>query len=187
MEENSNLVYCVDDDIAIRELYGCAFALGGFLYRALASGNELFAELNKRKPDLIVLTGDNVLMATKDTVIKQVAFLDSLDVPYTFTFGNHDYQGLYSIDWLLNTLENGKNSLFVYQKDDIDGDGNQLVTFTNGGKALWEVYMVDTNSYRETGSTYDYSTIQENQVEWMKEEKALSKEKYGEIQTVHWL
>lgn len=133
------------------------------------------------KPDLIVLTGDNVLMATKDTVIKQVALLDSLDVPYTFTFGNHDYQGLYSIDWLLNTLENGKNSLFVYQKDDIDGSGNQLVTFTNGGKALWEVYMVDTNSYRETGSTYDYSTIQESQVEWMKEEKTLSKEKYGEI------
>ncbi len=55
MEEYSNLVYCVDDDIAIRELYGCAFALGGFLYRALASGKELFAELNKRKPDLIVL------------------------------------------------------------------------------------------------------------------------------------
>ena len=54
-ELTNNLVYCVDDDIAIRELYGCAFALGGFDYRALASGKDLFAELNKQKPDLIVL------------------------------------------------------------------------------------------------------------------------------------
>lgn len=50
-----NLIYAVDDDPAIRDLYACALPLGGFSFLTLSSGAELFASLKKERPSLIIL------------------------------------------------------------------------------------------------------------------------------------
>lgn len=50
-----NLIYAVDDDPAIRDLYACALPLGGFSFLTLSSGAELFASLKSQRPSLIIL------------------------------------------------------------------------------------------------------------------------------------
>ena len=53
--EEGKLIYCVDDDADIRSVYECALPLGGFRFKTLASGSELWAALSEEKCDLLLL------------------------------------------------------------------------------------------------------------------------------------
>ncbi len=49
------LLYAVDDEASIRQLYEAALALGGYDSKTFEGGSALYAALSQRKPDLILL------------------------------------------------------------------------------------------------------------------------------------
>ena len=53
-----------------------------------------FEEKEGAKPDLIVLTGDTFMGADRRMVKDTLKFFDSLEVPFAFTYGNHDILSL---------------------------------------------------------------------------------------------
>lgn len=53
--EEKQLIYAVDDEESIRELYGAALLNAGYDCNAFVNGEELFEELKRRIPSLILL------------------------------------------------------------------------------------------------------------------------------------
>lgn len=49
------LIYAVDDEASIRELYEATLASGGYLAKSFEDGASLFASIKREKPDLIIL------------------------------------------------------------------------------------------------------------------------------------
>ena len=67
----------------------------------------------RANPDLIVLNGDLFTFADRKTAKKLFTWMDSHKKNWTVTFGNHDEQAYFSIDWMtgyLNKLNNKRAS-----------------------------------------------------------------------------
>lgn len=52
---SEKLIFCVDDEESIRDLYSCALKSTGFECRCFSCGEELFEDLKTNIPDLILL------------------------------------------------------------------------------------------------------------------------------------
>ena len=93
-------------------------------------------------PDLIVITGDVFTFASKGTAKEFFNWLEGHNVPWTLTFGNHDEQCFFSIDWLtgylngLNAKREKDGSSHCYfkdlQDDDIQGNSNFIINLMYG-------------------------------------------------------
>ena len=59
------MIFCVDDDSAIRDIEVYTLQQTGFKAKGLSCGDELFLELKKAIPDLIIL---DIMMAGKDGI-----------------------------------------------------------------------------------------------------------------------
>lgn len=117
--------------------------------------------------DMILLSGDIFTFADKAVVKELFDFIDSYGVPWAVTWGNHDEQCYFSIDWLTGYLnEYGSNCLFVdLQDDDIYGNANYAINLTKGGKVVEQIILLDSNRY-SYGDYWGYDYIKENQVDW---------------------
>ena len=126
--------------------------------------------IEEQQPDLVVTTGDNVQSIYQGKVVKQfVAKMESLNVLWAVTLGNHDSE--YSVDrqWHGNVYESAENSLFDMGPANVDGIGNyQLNIKSPEGNIVQSLIMLDSHAKRkyETGKDYDY--IHQNQLEWYK-------------------
>ena len=96
--------------------------------------------------DLIVLNGDLFTFANRATAKRLFSFMDERKVNWTVTFGNHDEQAYFSIDWLtgyLNKLNDKRASGDSYcvfkdlQDDDIMGNGNFVINLSHIIKKFW--------------------------------------------------
>lgn len=59
------MIFCVDDDSAIRDIEVYTLQQTGFKAKGLSCADELFSELKKAIPDLIIL---DIMMAGKDGI-----------------------------------------------------------------------------------------------------------------------
>ncbi len=127
--------------------------------------DSLISEAN---PDLMVLTGDMFMNASVDVVNKLYDYMDSKDIPWTVTFGNHDRQGFYTPQFIEGqaTYDKYDNCLYVDPDDDVNGHGNHYINITTGDFIEWQVFMLDSGSYHSQGATYDYDVIHEDQIAW---------------------
>ncbi len=50
-----SLIFCVEDDLGIRELISCALSSGGYDSKGFGNGTSFFEELNRNVPDLILM------------------------------------------------------------------------------------------------------------------------------------
>ncbi len=140
--------------------------------------------LEKEKPDLVVFTGDQTEMNIKDpeddfrNALEQILqpVVDA-DIPYAFTFGNHDDQSYYS------GQRTDKDAMFaVYQSigdcrttdpaPELTGTGTCKIPIygSNGSSVAFNIWMVDSGTYQnplDTGSGYD--NPHEDQLTWMKQ------------------
>ena len=125
--------------------------------------------------DLIVLNGDSFTYADKSVVTKLFTFIDSYDIPWTFTYGNHDDQGYYADTYIQRILADKElfdNVKFVnLENDDVTGRSNFLLdivkTEADGTKSsLFNVYCLESHSYNF--DTLEYDFIKEDQIEWYK-------------------
>ena len=124
---------------------------------------------------LIVITGDTFTFATKETIMECCAFFESQGVPWTITFGNHDEQGYFSVDWMTNYLtalsdRTDTNLLFVdHPNDDVFGSANFVINLHDDGVAHLDdhrqIVIMDSNRYNYgEGMGYDY--IHTDQIDW---------------------
>lgn len=131
-------------------------------------------------PDMIVITGDCFTFGNKTVVKEFVNFFDGFNVPWTLTFGNHDEQCYFSIDWLTGYLNNaGEHLLFIdHQDDDVMGNANFAINLMNGSSIQEQIIIVDSNRYN-FGEYTGYDYIHQNQIDWYERVVTYTKEENG--------
>ncbi len=151
--------------------------------------------INTEKPDLIILTGDNFMYASKGVVNSLISTLNTSCealtnerggrlTKFTLTFGNHDNQGDYSRYYINdvmsqyvtldgNEIADKKFAAFVdYEDDDLFGLTNFYIDLvddiTKGSDTVdvkYRLHVIDSNTYHFVGPDYDYDVIHDEQLE----------------------
>lgn len=129
--------------------------------------------INETNPDLIVVTGDIFTLASRSTAEDFFKYLDGHGIKWTVTFGNHDEQCFFSVDWLTSLLnkmtKEGTNCVFKdIQDDDVHGNANFAINLKKDGKIFEQLIVMDSNRYYY-GSYFGYDYFKENQINWYKD------------------
>jgi len=153
-----------------------------FMEETVKMANNTLKERNLGKVNLIVVTGDIFTFADKNVARDVFSFFDSLKTPWTVTFGNHDEQCYFSIEWLtsyLNTLNDKRtegNSYCVFtdlQDDDVFGNANFVIDLDvlkgTTAKTKESIFIFDSNRYNY-GEYAGYDYIHNDQIDWYKRE-----------------
>jgi len=123
-------------------------------------------------PDLIVFTGDIFENETEEQVDTFFTTIDAYNIPFAFTYGNHDLASLKGDPFYINRkLMACTNSVFVdYENDSIDGYSNYYINLTKDNKTSYRLYLIDTNDLKPAdakGDTFD-DIIHANQLDHVK-------------------
>ncbi|MGM9874233.1 MAG: metallophosphoesterase [Bacilli bacterium] len=118
------------------------------------------------KPDLIVLNGDTFMDVNSDIVSKFFSFIDSFNIPFAYTYGNHDLQGLYGNKYIDKVVKKCRNSVLLNPSDNVYGNANYVINLKENGDTKWQVYVLDSNTYYGLG----YDVIHDDQIEWYKKQ-----------------
>lgn len=143
-----------------------------FIQKTINKAKEILKE-EGRNLHLIAISGDIFTFASKDTVKELAAFFEKQETPWTLTFGNHDEQGYYSIDWMTGYFTNlskqyNSNLLFRdYPDDDVFGSSNFVIDLPlfNDTHEPRQIIMIDSNRYNY-GEGYGYDYIHGDQIDW---------------------
>lgn len=133
--------------------------------------NFLKLTIDDANADFIIVTGDLFTFADKATARRFFDFLDSFNTPWTVTFGNHDEQCYFSVDWLTNELNTyGSNCIFKdLQDDDVFGNANFVINLTEDGTSnsliKEQLFIIDSNRYNY-GEYVGYDYIHYDQIDW---------------------
>ena len=141
-------------------------------------------------PDFIVITGDVFTFASKGTAKDFFKWLDSHKIPWTLTFGNHDEQCWYSIDWVTSYL-NGLNSKRIkdgssycvftdLQDDKVQGNANFAINLMNEDKVFEQLIIMDSNRYNYSGY-FGYDYFHQDQIDWYKDLVTETKKNNGDV------
>lgn len=111
--------------------------------------NQVRTLVKNNKPDLIVATGDLITFGNADFAYAElVSFFDSLQVPWTIVFGNHDAD--YNCDKaaLAEVLLTGKNILFSPGPTNLDSLGNFIIRVNDASGTMKQaLFMMDSNDW----------------------------------------
>ena len=128
---------------------------------------------DKEKPDLVVVTGDNVLNCddaskTKGYIDKLMSVFEQRGIPTAITFGNHDSEvGAMSREELMAYYNTYSCSVSVDDGEALSGCGtyNLPIMSSDGSKVKFNVWVFDSNDYDDEGH---YGYVKADQVEWYK-------------------
>lgn len=148
----------------------------------------------EEKPDLFILTGDNISESvgkgyTKANALKRVrkaidAFMsvfEEIGVPVAVLFGNHDAEGLVSKEEQMAIYMEYDCCVAVDEGESLYGCGtyNLPIYSSDGKKIAYNIWLFDSNMYDDENGGYDY--VHEDQVEWyVKTSEELKKQNDGE-------
>lgn len=158
--------------------------LGGSLYsytKDIKALKACFAELEHTRPDLVIVTGDlcfplgvmSLSLNNFAPVNQFAAFMRNTGVPWAFTYGNHDTEGIAAMSktdlneaYKALSYKTSGNLLYPYVQPDITGRNNQLIELRNSDGTLnTALFLIDSNAYTDEGlNVYDY--IHDDQVDW---------------------
>ena len=131
--------------------------------------NTIKELIEKTKPDLITLTGDN---AWGDfAYIQIVNVLESYRIPWTPAFGNHDSSDSVA-EWQSLLFTDSRHCLYRVGPRDM-GYGNYAVNITENGKVVRSLIFMDTHSnatftLSDGSKVSGYDHLWDNQIEWYK-------------------
>lgn len=134
------------------------------------------AVLNKKKPDLAILTGDIV---GGDSALESWMFLVNLfenaKTPFAVTMGNHDPENI-NKDVLFDNLL--KSPYFVGEKGpkNIMGVGNFTIPIYNSkkeNKVEAVLYCLDSNDYPPVNKYGHYDWVHFSQIKWYRKQSLL--------------
>lgn len=127
--------------------------------------------VKENKPDLIVLTGDNVAEgANYEVIMTMIELFDSFEIPWALVFGNHDHSYHVSEEEMSLMFENSKYG--IYMTGNIkDKHGNYYYNLLINGEVVRTLIFMDDSDY----------AINEEQIEWYENTINSIAEKEGEI------
>ena len=133
--------------------------------------------LDSEKPDLVVLSGDQVNGETaqdaQSTMFKMADIFVSRNIPYALIFGNHDDEGSLSRVDLMTLAESLPLSLAESGPATVDGTGNYIVEVLARGTShhsALTLYLLDTHSYSPDEAHYKgYDWLKPSQISWFRE------------------
>lgn len=126
---------------------------------------DIKTHVEKEKPNLIVLTGDNIEdPKNEDAFNALVSNMESLNTPWAPVFGNHDANGVLTKDFMAEKFIAAENCLFYKGAQGVDGVGNYVINLTaKNNKIVYSLFLIDSNMYDGNGG---YDWIHENQIDW---------------------
>lgn len=143
--------------------------------------------LDKEKPNLVVLTGDNIDGKCKTTedvkkAITNIAGpMEARNIPWAIVFGNHDDEHLVmSKEQMMNFYMtfNYNISQIGFKTGNRIGNYNLLIQGTSSQAPEFNIYLLDSGKYRTSGS-YDYITCTE--ICWYKTIAKKLKKQYKKV------
>ncbi|KAL9128103.1 MAG: hypothetical protein Q9217_003156 [Psora testacea] len=132
--------------------------------------------LDDEKPDLIVLSGDQVNGETapdaQSAAFKFASLFIDRKIPFATIFGNHDDEGSLSREALMQVTHTLPYSLSESGPPSLDGVGNYYIEVhargTSSHSAL-TLYLLDTHGYSPDERQFrGYDWLKKNQIEWFK-------------------
>ena len=143
----------------------------------VACCDAAFAEIDKmvqaEKPDLIILTGDNISYYSEAGAFEAlVEHMESYSVPWASVYGNHDDEQSEELkltkEYMAQAFEQAEHCLFHKGPEEINGVGNYVINLLNEKrtKILYSFILMDSNTYRAYGDHIVYDYIYPNQVNW---------------------
>lgn len=141
------------------------------------------------KPDLVVITGDSVsgyAWDGSDRTFTQKCWnnwtqaMEKLNVPYAYTFGNHDDQANINRQQIVELDMQNKMSLTKFNGE-VTGATNYVVNILsekndNVAASLW---MLDSNDENCDGLYNSWGCIEEDEIKWYEKETAKLTEDLG--------
>lgn len=131
-------------------------------------------------PDLIVLNGDAFTYADKHVVDKLFSFINDKQIPWTFTYGNHDDQGYFRDTYLQRLLDGDTYDKCVFKNiedDDVTGRSNLVINLKNSTKVEYQIFLMESHNYNF--DTFEYDVIKNDQIDWYKRMVNYSTLNYG--------
>jgi hypothetical protein len=98
------------------------------------------------KPDLIVLTGDNIYGELDDSGemwLELIGKMDSYGIPWCVVFGNHDNESGKGVRWQVEQLM--ESEYCIFKQGSVSGNSNYNLLIRQGGEAKYLLYMLDSN------------------------------------------
>lgn len=142
----------------------------------------LEAAIPEVKPDLIVLTGDQVDVVgrwgkgetakarVRSAILDLLAPIRKSGIPFLVTFGNHDRQTGVSNDEQVAFYKEIENCICFDDLNDGRPDAgtfNQIIMSSDGTKPAMNIYVMDSNSSDPEGGT-GYDQVHPDQIDWYK-------------------
>lgn len=129
---------------------------------------------DREKPDLVVITGDNVanndgLEKSREYIDKLMGGFDKRNIPAAVTFGNHDSEsGEMDREALMAYYNTHPCSISVDDGDILSGCGtyNIPILSSKGSRMKFNIWIFDSN---ESEDRKYYSCVNPDQVEWYKQ------------------
>ncbi len=152
------------------------------------------------KPDLVVLTGDNILSKYQQIDAIQFAqMMEEIGVYWTAVFGNHETRedrGFYK--WLLwKSFCDYDHCLCKFGPDELFGYGNYTVNILGeGGKLLKTLFFFDSGrdildrdreKYNIPDDMKGYDFLKTEQIDFYKNEIDALEKKYGEVKSMMYM
>ncbi len=139
--------------------------------------------LDTEKPDVVAFTGDNVVVSIASTfkngAQKIIQPLIDRNIPYFYTFGNHDDQfGMDKED--MHDIYMSLGTCLTYDADPTtDGFGNCNIPIysSTGNDIAFNLWVIDSLTY-EVGVT-EYDHVHQNQLDWYKRTSMALEEQAG--------
>ncbi|KOS17308.1 Phosphatase DCR2 [Escovopsis weberi] len=130
--------------------------------------------LDEEKPDLVVLTGDQVNGRTApdapSAIYKYAALLKARKIPWAGIFGNHDNEETMTRAAQMAIMEMLPYSLSQAGPDDVDGVGNYYIEVLGRGHndhSALTIYLLDTHGRTpDKSKSLYYDWLQPNQIDW---------------------
>ena len=158
--------------------------LGGSLFsyrKDVKALNACYTLIENTHPDLVIVTGDlsfplgilSMSFNNSAPVYQFASFMRNLEIPWAFTYGNHDTESLASMNkkqlnevYKALSFKTSGTLLYPYTQPKITGRNNQLIKLKNNDGTLnMGLFLIDSNAYTGEGiNVYDY--IHDDQVDW---------------------
>lgn len=162
--------------------------------------NLMNAALDAEKPDVVVITGDQIggnmdADELQDYITQMVEPLESREIPWLITFGNHDEDAKSALkdgwnkmkqlsfyrSFKYNINRASMSGAQGYDSNGVNthavGDMYTLIYDQEGKTPLYNIWALDSNRYSEIVGGYDW--IRQDQIEWYTETSEALEAKYG--------
>lgn len=145
------------------------------------------------KPDLVVLTGDNIsagsatigieaidLQLVKYGISHYMSVFEEIGVPVAVVFGNHDAEEIVSKEDHMAFYTEYDCCVAIDEGDALYGCGTYnlpIYSSKDDSKVAYNLFMIDSNMYDDVNGGYDY--VHEDQIKWYVDTAKALKEQNG--------